>query len=189
MSSLFALKASKSFLCEFCDYTCITPVFCWSLGYICPYSLWHWDKFAVSSSVSLTIPTILTTRRSLPLSATRMLSRKESVESDSRVGRRALCCKEKNALIERAHRNETLDRVDNTTFEASSLKCEAQMNEARIRLKEFPYWIFLFHCRLLTSSANLRVVSTSVRSQPCFNVIFLFHCRLVTPDLYDGLAI
>jgi len=100
-----------------------------------------------------------------------MLSQKESVESDSRVGRRALCCNEKNALIERAHRNETLDRVDNTTFEASSLKCEAQMNEARIRLKEFPYWIFLFHCRLLTSSANLRVVSTSVISQPCFNVI------------------
>jgi len=35
------------------------------------------------------------------------------------------------------------------------------------------YLIFLFHCscRLLTSSANLRVASTSVRSQPCFNAI------------------
>jgi len=53
------------------------------------------------------------------------------------------------------------------------------MNEVRIRLKEFPHWIFLFHCTLLTSSASLRVASTSVSSQRCFNVIFLFHCRLV----------
>jgi len=62
-------------------------------------------------------------------------------------------------------------------------------NEVRIRLKEFPHWITLFHCRLLTSSANLRVTSTSVRSQPCFNVIVMFHCRLLTVDLYDGLGI
>jgi len=40
-----------------------------------------------------------------------------------------------------------------------------------MRLQEFPHWIFLFHCRLLTSSANLRVTITSVRSQPCFNVV------------------
>jgi len=34
------------------------------------------------------------------------------------------------------------------------------------------HWIFLFHCRLLTSSsANPHVVSTSVRLEPCFNVI------------------
>ena len=43
-------------------------------------------------------------------------------------------------------------------------------NAVSIRLQEFPHWIFLFHCRLLTSSANLRVASTSVRSQPYFNV-------------------
>ena len=29
----------------------------------------------------------------------------------------------------------------------------------------------MLHCRLLTSSSNLRGASTSVRSQPCFNVI------------------
>jgi len=44
-------------------------------------------------------------------------------------------------------------------------------NEVSIRLQEFPQWIFLFHCRLLNSSANLRVVRTYVRSQPCFNVV------------------
>jgi len=38
-----------------------------------------------------------------------------------------------------------------------------------IRLQEFPHWIFLSHCRLLTSSANLRV--TTVRLQPSFNVV------------------
>ena len=57
----------------------------------------------VSSSVSPTIPTILTTRRSLPLSASRctkrMLSQKERVESDHLAGRRALCCEEKNTHI------------------------------------------------------------------------------------------
>jgi len=42
-------------------------------------------------------------------------------------------------------------------------------NKVSIRLQEFPHWIFLFHCRLLTSSANLRVAGTYVRSQPCFN--------------------
>jgi len=41
----------------------------------------------------------------------------------------------------------------------------------RIRLQEFPHWIFLFHYRLLSSSANLRVTITYVRSQPCFNVV------------------
>jgi len=44
-------------------------------------------------------------------------------------------------------------------------------NKVSIRLQEFPRSTFLFHCRLLTSSANLRVASTSVRSQSCFNVI------------------
>jgi len=29
-------------------------------------------------------------------------------------------------------------------------------NKVSIRLQEFPRWIFLFHCRLLTSSANQR---------------------------------
>ena len=104
----------------------------------------------VSSSVSPTIPTILSTRRSLHLRTSRrtkrMLSQKESVESDTRVERRALCCKEKNALIERVHRKKTVDQVGNTTFAASFLKCKAQMNAVRIRLKEFPHWIFLFTC-------------------------------------------
>ena len=40
-----------------------------------------------------------------------------------------------------------------------------------IRLQEFLHWIFLFHCRFMTSTANLRVASTSVRSQPCLKVI------------------
>jgi len=44
-------------------------------------------------------------------------------------------------------------------------------NEVGILLQEFPHWILLFHCRLLNNSANLRVASTSVRSQPCFNII------------------
>jgi len=34
-------------------------------------------------------------------------------------------------------------------------------NEVSIRLQEFPHWIFLFHSRRLTSSANVRVASTS----------------------------
>jgi len=40
-------------------------------------------------------------------------------------------------------------------------------NKVSIRLQEFPHWIFLFHCRLLTSNANLRVAGTSMRSHPC----------------------
>ena len=32
-----------------------------------------------------------------------------------------------------------------------------------IRLQNFPYWIFQFHCRIVTSSVNLRGASTSVR--------------------------
>jgi len=44
-------------------------------------------------------------------------------------------------------------------------------NKLSIRLQEFLHWIFLSHCRLLTSSANPRVTITSVRSQPCFNVV------------------
>ena len=78
----------------------------------------------VSSSASPTIPTILTTCRSLPLSAyrctKRMLLQKECVESDSVAGRQARCREEKNALIERAHRKETLGSVGNTAFAASS---------------------------------------------------------------------
>ena len=35
-------------------------------------------------------------------------------------------------------------------------------NKVSTRLHEFPQSIFLFHCRLLTSSANLRFDSTSV---------------------------
>jgi len=45
-----------------------------------------------------------------------------------------------------------------------------------IRLQEFPHCIFLFHGRLLTSSANLRVASTSVRLQSCFIVICAKSC-------------
>jgi len=44
-------------------------------------------------------------------------------------------------------------------------------DKVSILLQEVPHWILLFHCRLLNSSANLRVASTSVRSQPCFKVI------------------
>ena len=45
-----------------------------------------------------------------------------------------------------------------------------------IRLHKFPHWIFPFvdfltNCWLLSSSANLRVATTSVRTQPCFNII------------------
>ena len=57
-----------------------------------------------------------------------------------------------------------------------------------IRLQEFPHWVFLFHCRLLTSSANLRVSSTSVRSQPCFNVtVWIPHLR-VTLQVQKGVG-
>jgi len=45
------------------------------------------------------------------------------------------------------------------------------LNKVSVCLQELLHWIFLFHCRLLTSSANLHVARTSVRSQPCFNVI------------------
>ena len=58
------------------------------------------NKNRVSSSASPTIPTILTTRRWLPLSASRrtkrMLSQKERVETEGLAWWRALCCKEKN---------------------------------------------------------------------------------------------
>ena len=37
--------------------------------------------------------------------------------------------------------------------------------------QELPHWIFSFHCRLLSSSENLRITITSVRSQPCFNAV------------------
>ena len=46
-------------------------------------------------------------------------------------------------------------------------------NKVSIPLHEFPHWIFRYHCRLLTSSADLRVASTSVRSRPYFNVNLL----------------
>ena len=45
-----------------------------------------------------------------------------------------------------------------------------------IRLQEFPHWIFLSPCGLLTSNANLRVASTSVWSQSCFVVICAERC-------------
>jgi len=47
------------------------------------------------------------------------------------------------------------------------------LNKVSIRLQEIPHWIFLFHRRLSTSCANLRVATTSVRSQLCFK------CNLV----------
>ena len=54
---------------------------------------------------------VLTTRRSLPLSVSRrtkrMLSQKERVGTEGLAWWRALYCKERNALIERAHRKET----------------------------------------------------------------------------------
>jgi len=46
-------------------------------------------------------------------------------------------------------------------------------NEVSICLQELLHWIFLFHCKLLTSSENLNVASTSVRSQPCVNAAVL----------------
>jgi len=42
-----------------------------------------------------------------------------------------------------------------------------------ILLQEFPHWIFVFHCTLLTSSAILRVVSTTVQSKPHHQVTLL----------------
>jgi len=39
----------------------------------------------------------------------------------------------------------------------------------RIHLQEFPHWIFLFHCRLLSGSADLHATITSMGSQSCFN--------------------
>jgi len=57
--------------------------------------------------LSPTIPTVLTRRSSPPLSAfrgkKRMLSQKERVASEVLAWRRALYCKEKNAVIEKAH--------------------------------------------------------------------------------------
>jgi len=42
--------------------------------------------------------------------------------------------------------------------------CINDSNKVSICLQEFPHWIFLFHCRLLSSSGNLRVTITCVRS-------------------------
>jgi len=44
-------------------------------------------------------------------------------------------------------------------------------NKVSIRRQEFLHWIFLSQCRLLISSADLRVTNTSMRSQPCFNLV------------------
>ena len=65
-----------------------------------------------SQLLSPTIPTVLTRRSSPPLSAfrckKRMLSQKERVESEVLAWRRALYCKEKNAVMEKAHGKELL---------------------------------------------------------------------------------
>ena len=65
--------------------------------------------------LSPTIPTVLTRRSSPPLSAfrckNRMLSQKERVESEVLAWRRALFCKEKNAVIEKAHGKELLSKA------------------------------------------------------------------------------
>ena len=61
-------------------------------------------------------------------------------------------------------------------------------NKVSIRLQEFPNWIVLFHCRLLTRSANLRVASTSVRSQPCFDVIIWIPHLQVTLRVQKGVG-
>jgi len=65
--------------------------------------------------LSPTIPTVLTRRSSPPLSVFRwekenalMLSQKERAESEVLAWRRALYCKEKNAVIEKAHGKELL---------------------------------------------------------------------------------
>ena len=67
--------------------------------------------------LSPTIPTALTRRSLPPLSAfrckKRMLSQKERAESNVLAWRRALHCKEKNAVIEKAHGNKLLTE---TTF-------------------------------------------------------------------------
>jgi len=55
-------------------------------------------------------------------------------------------------------------QIKRKTAQNSSMKVS-------ILLQEFPHWIFVFHCRLLTRSAILRVASTSVKSKPYFNVI------------------
>jgi len=62
--------------------------------------------------LSPTIPTVLARRSSPPLSAfrckKRMLSQKGHAESEVLAWRRALHCKEKNAVIEKAHGKELL---------------------------------------------------------------------------------
>ena len=67
--------------------------------------------------LSPTIPTALTRRSSPPLSAfrckKRMLSQKERAESEVLAWRGALYCKEKNAVIEKAHGKKLLTE---TTF-------------------------------------------------------------------------
>jgi len=45
-------------------------------------------------------------------------------------------------------------QIKRKTAPASSIKVS-------IRVQEFPHWIFLFHCRLSTSSADLRAAGTS----------------------------
>jgi len=55
------------------------------------------------------------------------------------------------------------------------------LNKLSIRLQRFQHWTFLFHPRLLTSSAKLGVASTSVRLQPCFNVLSAKRCGNAVP--------
>ena len=61
-------------------------------------------------------------------------------------------------------------------------------NKVSICLQELLPWIFLFHCRVLTSSANLYVASTSVRSQQCFNVIVQISHLQVPLLVYKGMG-
>jgi len=69
-------------------------------------------KVSKRISSRLAIPTVLTRRSSPPHSAfrctKRMLSQKECVESEVLACRRALFCKENNAVIEKVHRMELL---------------------------------------------------------------------------------
>jgi len=76
---------------------------------------WHFfSKFERRSRqlLSPTIPTVLTRRSSPPLCTfmckKRMFSQKERIESEVLTWRRALYCKKKNAVIEKAHGKELL---------------------------------------------------------------------------------
>jgi len=73
-------------------------------------------------------------------------------------------------------------QIKRKTAQNSSIKVSILLQDSVL------LWIFVFHCSFLTNSAILRVASTSVKSQPCFNVIVWVQHHHVTLPAQKGVG-